>query len=161
MVDRDLAVLYGVETKRLKEAVRRNQERFPKHFMFEMTNEEFQNWRSQIASSNFSDKMGLRYVPFCFTEHGILMLSNVMKSGWAIQMSIRIIEVFVKMNTLLLNNKDILLKLEQIENKLNTQDNRSDKHEEEIKILFETVKQLIDPPSIPRKQIGYKRKDNE
>ena len=80
MLDRDLAELYDVETKRLKEAVRRNIERFPHDFMFDMTIEELENWRTQIASSNFSDKMGLRHKPFCFTEQGVAMLSSVLNS---------------------------------------------------------------------------------
>jgi ORF6N domain-containing protein len=74
MIDRDLAELYGVETKRLKEAVRRNSMRFPSDFMFEMNKKEFEDWRTQIATSNESDKMGLRYAPFCFTEQGVTML---------------------------------------------------------------------------------------
>ena len=84
MLDRDLATLYGVETKRLKEAVRRNIERFSKDFMFEMTKEEFINWRTQFATSNLSDKMGLRYTPMVFTEQGVAMLSSVLNSKNAI-----------------------------------------------------------------------------
>ena len=76
MIDRDIAELYGVETKRLNESVKRNIDRFPDDFMFEMTQNEFGNWRSQFATSN-SDKMGLRYAPFCFTEQGVAMLSSV------------------------------------------------------------------------------------
>ena len=90
MLDRDLSDLYGVETKRLKEAVKRNIERFPEDFMFELTKQEFENWRSQIASSK-SDKMGLRYAPFCFTEQGVTMLSCVLSSKRAIEVNIRII----------------------------------------------------------------------
>ena len=77
MLDRDLAILYGIETKRLKEQVKRNISRFPEDFMFELTKSEFENWRSQFATSN-SDKMGLRYLPMAFTEHGVLMLSSVL-----------------------------------------------------------------------------------
>src|SRR5688500_5086977 len=76
MLDRDLAVLYQTETKKLKQAVRRNIHRFPEDFMFEMTKNEFQNWRSQFVTSN-SDNMGIRHLPYCFTEHGVLMLSSV------------------------------------------------------------------------------------
>ena len=88
MIDRDLAVLYDVETKRLKEAVRRNIQRFP-DFMFEMGKEEFENWRTQIAASNPSDKMGLKYAPFCFTEQGVTMLSCVLNSDRAISLPLR------------------------------------------------------------------------
>ena len=80
LLDRDLSQLYGVETKRLKEAVRRNRNRFPEDFMFELTKEEFKNWRTQFASSNSSLKMGVRYLPMVFTEQGIAMLSSVLKS---------------------------------------------------------------------------------
>lgn len=156
MLDRDLAEMYGVETKRLKEAIRRNIDIFPRHFMFVLNKEEFQNWRSQNASSNFSDKMGLRYPPYEFTEHGILQLANVLKSKSARKMSIRIIEVFVKMREILSSNKDILLKLEQIEKKLMKQDELSNKHEQEIRILFEALKQLLNPEPLSRKQVGYK-----
>ena len=97
MLDRDLAELYGVETKRLKEAVRRNIDRFPEDFMFEMAKEELAHWRSQIASSNSSAKMGLRYPPFCFTEYGILMLSSVLGSDKAIAVNIQIIKTFVEL----------------------------------------------------------------
>lgn len=83
MLDRDLATLYGIETKVLKQAVRRNISRFPEDFMFELSKEEFQNWRSQFVTSS-SDKMGLRYTPMAFTEHGVLMLSSVLSSEKAI-----------------------------------------------------------------------------
>lgn len=83
MLDRDLALLYGIETKRLKEQVKRNISRFPEDFMFELNKSEFENWRSQFATSN-TEKMGLRYLPMAFTEHGVLMLSSVLKSDKAI-----------------------------------------------------------------------------
>jgi hypothetical protein len=114
MLDKDLANLYGVETKKLKQAVRRNMQRFPKDFMFEMSIIEFQNWRSQFVTSN-SERMGLRYAPYCFTEQGVTMLSCVLNSKKAIETNIRIIRVFVKMREMLLTHKDILLKLEQFE----------------------------------------------
>lgn len=164
MLDRDLAEMYGVETKRLKEAVRRNIERFPEQYMFVMSKEEFKNWRSQIASSNFSDKMGLRHSPFCFTEHGVMMVANVLKSKRAIKMSMRIIDVFIRMREMLSTHKDILFKLEQLEKKLMKQDGRSDKHEAGIQLLFEAIEELrehVQPPNEPRKRIGYKLKAEE
>lgn len=100
MVDRDLAELYGVETKRLKEAVRRNMQRFPSDFMFEMNEEELRNWRTQFASSN-SDVMGLRYHPFCFTEQGVTMLSCILNSERVIAVNIQVIRIFTKMRELL------------------------------------------------------------
>ncbi len=114
MVDRDLAELYGVETKRLKEAVRRNMQRFPSDFMFEMNDEEFRNWRTQFASSN-SEVMGLRYHPFCFTEQGVTMLSCILNSERAIAVNIQVIRIFTKMRELLLTNKEVLLQLEMLE----------------------------------------------
>ena len=114
MLDRDLAELYGVETKRLKEAVRRNITRFPDDFMFEMIPEELENWRTQFASSN-SEKMGLRRPPFCFTEQGVAMLSSVLNSERAIRVNIQIIRVFTRMREMIMTHKDILLQLEKIE----------------------------------------------
>ena len=114
MLDRDLAELYGIETRRLKEQVRRNICRFPKDFMFEMTKEELNNWRSQFATSN-KEIMGMRRPPFVFTEHGVLMLSSVLNSKRAIQVNIRIMRIFTRMKEMLLTHKDILLRLEKIE----------------------------------------------
>ncbi|HKR06470.1 MAG TPA: ORF6N domain-containing protein [Bacteroidia bacterium] len=151
MIDRDLAELYGVETKALKQAVKRNLERFPEDFMFEMSAEEFENWRSQIVTSNFSDKMGLRYPPFCFTEQGVAMLSSVLNSKQAIEVNIRIIRIFTKMREVLSTHKDILLKLEQLERKVN-------KHDGDIQRIFEALKQLLNPKLPPRKPVGFKIK---
>jgi len=134
MIDRDLAELYGVETKRLKEAVRRNIGRFPEDFMFEMTKDEFQNWRTQFASSN-SEKMGLRYTSFCFTEQGVSMLSSVLNSERAIQVNIQIIRIFTKMRALLATQKEILQKLEQLEN-------NDLAHNEKIMLIFDYIRQL-------------------
>jgi translation initiation factor 2 alpha subunit (eIF-2alpha) len=113
MLDLHLADMYGVANKALKQAVRRNIERFPEDFMFEMAEEEFTNWRSQNVTSN-SLKMGLRYKPFCFTEHGVLMLSSVLRSERAVQVNIQIMRVYSKMKELLLMNRDILMKLEKL-----------------------------------------------
>lgn len=153
MLDRDLSDLYGVETKRLKEAVKRNIERFPEDFMFEMSKQEFENWRSQIASSK-SDKMGLRYAPFCFTEQGVTMLSCVLSSKRAIEVNIRIIRIFTKMREMLATHKDILHKLKELE--------RNDiEHDKKIELIFEYLKQFerfkqqeIEQKNRPR--IGFK-----
>ena len=119
MLDRDLAELYAVETKRLKEAVRRNIERFPEDFMFEMNKEELENWRSQFASSNLSDKMGLRQPPFCFTEQGVAMLSSVLNSEKAINVNIAIIRTFVLIRKFALNYKELEAKIKKLEKKYN------------------------------------------
>lgn len=114
MIDRDLALLYGVETRRLNEQVKRNIERFPEEFMFQMTHDELENWKSQIATSN-KETMGLRKLPFVFTEQGVSMLSTVLRSQTAIQTSIQIIKSFVSMRTFLQNNATLFTRLETIE----------------------------------------------
>ena len=114
MVDRDLALLYGVETRRLNEQVKRNIERFPEEFMFQMTNDELENWKSQIATSN-KEIMGLRKLPFVFTEQGVSMLSSVLKSQTAVQTSIQIIKSFVGMRKFLQNNASLFTRIESIE----------------------------------------------
>ena len=148
MLDRDLAELYGVETKRLKEQVRRNIERFPEHYMFELTMKEVNALRSQFATSK-KGRGGTRYLPMVFTEHGILQLANALRSGRAIQMSIRIIDVFMRMREMLLTQKDLLLEMEEIRKKVSGQDER-------IELIFNYLKQFIQEKEAPREKIGYK-----
>ena len=114
MLDRDLAELYGVETKRLNEQVKRNIERFPEDFMFQLTKEEFENWKSQFATSN-SIVMGARKRPYAFTEQGVAMLSGVLKSSTAVEANIRIMRAFVSMRHFMVNNAAIFQRLETIE----------------------------------------------
>ena len=114
MLDRDLAELYGVETKVLNQAVKRNIERFPENFMFQLSENEYENWRSQFVTSN-SDKMGLRRAPFAFTEQGVAMLSAVLKSETAIKASIQIMTVFVEMRHFLTANAQLFQRLDFIE----------------------------------------------
>ena len=158
MLDRDLSDLYGVETKVLKQTVRRNIKRFPTDFMFEMSLEELNDWRSQIVTSN-SDKMGLRYPPFCFTEHGVVMLASVLNSERAISVNIQIVRIFNKMREMLVSNKDILLRLQKVEHKLTEDDDK-------ILLIFEYLKQLeqskqqsMDQQN--RKRVGFKRKEEQ
>lgn len=153
MLDHNLAELYGVETKRLKEAVRRNKTRFPKDFMFQMNKKELENWKTQFESSNHS-RGGLRYVPFCFTEQGVTMLSCVLNSERAIAVNIRIIRIFTRMREMMLTHKDILLKLEQLERKASS-------HDGDIKKIFEYLKKLLSPPKEPRTLIGFNRKEEK
>ncbi len=153
MLDRDLAELYGVETKRLKEQVRRNKDRFPNDFMFEMSKEELEDWRSQFATSN-REVMGLRVPPFAFTEHGAVMLASVLNSQQAIQANIQIVRIFTRLREMILDNKEILLKIEQLE----TQTGRNS---EDIKMIFTALRQLLNPDQPPRKQIGFKRKKGD
>ena len=115
MLDSDLAELPQVPTFRLNEAVKRNRDRFPADFMFQLNKEEFQNWRSQIAMSNPGAKMGLRRPPYAFTEHGVAMLSAVLNSQRAVQMSILIVRAFVKLREVLATHKDLAQKIEKLE----------------------------------------------
>lgn len=140
MLDRDLAELYGVETKRLKEQVKRNIERFPEQFCFKLSTDEFRNWRSQFATSN-SDKMGLRYSPYAFTEQGVAMLSAVLHSKIAIQVSIAIMNAFVKMRHYLLDNAGIITRLTHTEIKLLEHDKN-----------FEKIFSAMNTSPIPMKQ---------
>ncbi|MEO8086178.1 MAG: ORF6N domain-containing protein [Bacteroidota bacterium] len=149
MIDRDLALLYNVQTKVLKQAAKRNRERFPDDFMFEMSRQEFQNWRSQFVTSKSKDKMGLRYSPYCFTEQGVAMLSSVLKSKKAIEVNIQIIRIFTRMRRAIASHKDILLKLSELEKKVS-------KNDKEIHVIFEALKQLIPQPITERKRMGYK-----
>ena len=152
MLDRDLAELYGVKAIRLREQVKRNVERFPENFMFQLTEEETEIMVSQNAIPSKKHLGGS--LPYAFTEHGVLMLANVLKSERAMQMSIRIIEVFIKMREVLLTHKDILLQLEKIETKLTG-------HDEDIQLIFKYLKQLLNPPQKPRQKIGFKRSNEE
>ena len=149
MLDEDLAELYQVDTKRLNEAVKRNTDRFPKDFMFRLTQKEFDNLKSQFATSSWG---GRRKLPYAFTEQGVSMLSGVLNSAIAIQVHIQIIRVFTKMKEMLLTNKDILLKLEQMEKDVKT-------NKKDIALIFEALKQLLNPPKEPRRRIGFKPDD--
>ena len=142
MLDRDLAELYGVKTKVLKQAVRRNISRFPQDFMFELTKKEFGNLRSQIVTSSHG---GLRYLPMVFTEQGIAMLSSVLNSDKAIQMNIQIIRIFTKIRRLVLENNDLKKELED----------HKELSEERFRIIFETLDQLMAIEENPRKKIGF------
>ncbi len=150
MLDRDLAELYGVETKRLKEAVKRNIARFPKDFMFEMNTVEFKKWRESIELSA-SDRQGLRYAPFCFTEQGVTMLSCILNSKTAIDVNIRIIRVFVKMREYALTHKEILVQLAKMEKEVKS-------NSKDIENIFAVLKELIEKDSKPqpRSRIGFK-----
>jgi hypothetical protein len=151
MLDRDLADLYGVPVKRLKEQVRRNIDRFPQDFMFELSLEEAESSRSQFATLKRGEN--LKYLPMAFTEHGILMLANVLRSEQAIAVSIHIIRVFTRMRELLRSHKDLLLKLEQLERKVLD-------HDQKIAEIFRYLKQILTPPTAPRPRIGYKKDSN-
>jgi len=151
MLDKDLADLDQVETKQLKRAVRRNGARFLADFMFQLRNKEVTNLRSQIGTSSWG---GVRYSPMAFTEQGVAMSSSVLGSERAIMVSIHVIRVFTKMREILLTNKDILLKLEQLERNVS-------KNSTEIKLIFDCIKQLLSQKMTPQRSIGFKRRDEQ
>ena len=146
MLDRDLAELYGVETKQLKRAVRRNISRFPKDFMFELTKEEMENLRSHFGTSSWG---GPRYLPMAFTEHGAIMVASVLNSERAVEASISVVRAFVQLREILSTNKDLAVKLEKLENKLT-------EHDEQFSIVFDAIKQLLATDDNKNKQkIGF------
>jgi hypothetical protein len=149
MLDEDLAELYEVETRRLNEQVRRNLNRFPEDFMFQLTDEEFENLKSQNVTSSWG---GRRKKPLAFTEHGVLMLSSVLRSDKAVDVNIQIMRVFTRMRELLLNHQELLLKIERMEQEMYTQG-------DDIQLIFDYLKQLIEEPNPERRQIGFKRDD--
>jgi phage regulator Rha-like protein len=153
MIDRDLAELYGVETRVLNQSVRRHSKRFPEDFMFQMTEKELTDWKSQIEISK-SDKMGLRKAPLVFTEQGVAMLSSVLSSDRAISVNIQIIRAFSRMRQMLASHKEIIRKLEYLEMKDLEQD-------EKISIIFEYLRQLEqsredEAQFKARKRIGFR-----
>ncbi len=148
MLDRDLAELYGVETRRLKEQVKRNRDRFPEDFMFEMSKQELEDWRSQFATSN-REVMGMRVPPFVFSEHGVLMLSSVLNSENAIKTNIQIMRIYTKMRQMLVTHQDLLLKFNEIEAKVG-------KHDQSISQIFAYLKQLLQEQNEIREPIGFK-----
>lgn len=154
MLDRDLAELYQVETRVLNQAVRRNIERFPEDFMFELSSQEWESLRSQFVTLKSGRGQHSKYLPFVFTEQGVAMLSSILNSETAIGVNIQIIRVFTKMRELVLAHKDILLQLEKIEKKLS-------KHDEDILLIFGYLKQLLNPPQPPRRKIGFRRRDEK
>jgi len=149
MLDWDLAKLYDVETKQLKRAVKRNMKRFPDDFMFELTKIEYDSLRSQFGTLNPGAHS--KYLPFAFTEQGIAQLSSVLNSDRAIMVNIQIIRIFTKLRSMLLTHKDLLLIMQQIENKVTNQDKK-------IKLLFDYLKKFIDKPNKTRSKIGFKIK---
>lgn len=145
MLDRDLAALYGVETKVLKRAVRRNIDRFPGDFMFVLNSTEFQNWRCQFGTSK-EDRMGLRYPPMAFTEHGILMLSSILNSKRAVQVNIQIMRAFVRLRQMLASNAELSQRLDELEKK----------YDRQFKVVFDAIRTLMSPPPSQPKQIGFR-----
>jgi hypothetical protein len=153
MLDRDLAKLYGVQTTRLNEAVKRNIERFPEDFMFQLTEAETQNLISQIATSRWG---GTRKLPFAFTEHGVLMLSSVLHSEKAISVNIQIMRIFSRIRQMFIDNTELRLEVEKIKKKV-------DNHDKNIELVFQYLDELLTKKEKPKKQkeIGFKIKGNK
>ncbi len=147
MLDADLAMIYGVTTKRLNEQLKRNRLRFPPDFAFQLTAEELTNLRSQIATSSFHG--GRRYRPWVFTEHGAIMLASVLNSQIAVRASVRVVRAFVRLREMVAANAQLAVKLEELERRL-------DSHDEAIANLFAALRQLLEPPEAPkRREIGF------
>ena len=142
MLDRDLAELYGVATKVLIQTVKRNIERFPDDFMFQLNNQEVTILRSQIVTSRWG---GRRYAPYVFTEQGVAMLSSVLKSERAIKVNIEIMRTFVKLREMIASHKELAKRLKELEKKYDAQ----------FKVVFDVLQSLIEPPAKPKRRIGF------
>ena len=142
MLSHHLAELYGVTPKVLVQAVKRNSERFPSDFMFQLTRQEVAILKSQIVTSSWG---GRRVTPYAFTEQGVAMLSSVLRSKRAIRVNVEIMRTFVRLRQLLVSHADLAAKLEQLEKRYDAQ----------FKIVFDTIRQLVSPSATPRKQIGF------
>lgn len=148
MLDSDLAELYEVPTFRLNEAVKRNRDRFPEDFMFQIAKDEAESLTSQIAISK-PGRGGRRYLPYAFTEHGVAMLSSVLNSERAVQVNILIIRAFVKLREVMATHKDLAQKIEALERKYKD-------HDREIQVVFTAIKKLLEPsPQPPKRRIGF------
>jgi hypothetical protein len=152
LLDADLAMLYGVETKALNRAVKRNQSRFPQDFMFQLTAEEAANLRCQIGTSS-SGYGGRRYLPYAFTEQGVVMLSSVLRSERAVQVNVAIMRAFVGLRRLLATNEVLARKLSELERRL-------EGHDQAIKSLFDAIREMMAPPARPRGEIGFHIKED-
>lgn len=152
LLDFDLAALYEVETRTLVQAVKRNAERFPEDFMFQLSQEELEIWRSQFVMSNPGAKMGLRRPPYAFTEQGVAMLSSVLRSERAVAVNIEIMRTFVRLREMLASHEQLSRKLAALERK----------YDEQFKVVFDAIRQLMSPPPTPAKRkIGFHVKDDE
>lgn len=153
MLDEYLAELYGVKTKILNQAVKRNRKRFPGDFMFQLSIHEVSDLRSQIVTSN-EGRGGRRHLPYAFTEQGVAMLSTVLNSERAVQMNIEIMRAFVRLRHILSTNKTLAEKFAELERRVAS-------HDEHIRSLFEAIRQLMTPPQSPRRRIGFGREESK
>jgi len=150
MFDRDLATLYNVTTKALNQGVRRNPDRFPEDFGFQLTAEELEDWRSQIVTSNPAAGKGLRYRPWVFTEHGVVMLSAVLRSDRAVAISIALVRAFVRLRQLALEHVGLSHRMDAVEMQI-------EEHEDRLDTVFATLTHLMTPPAddAERRRIGF------
>ena len=156
MLDADLAKLYGVETKALNRAVKRNLNRFPEDFMFQLTADEFENLKYHIGTSNLKSQFaisssgwgGRRHPPYAFTEQGVAMLSSVLRSKRAVRVNIEIMRTFVRLRQILSSHKDLARKLEDLERKIGA-------HDQQIQAVFQAIRQLMTPPEPKRCKMGF------
>lgn len=151
LLDADLAKLYGVETKNLNKAVQRNKERFPEDFMFQLTAEEHDALRFQTGTSK-SGRGGRRYLPYVFTQEGVAMLSSVLQSPRAVAVNIAIMRTFIRLRQMALSVEELARKVETLERGFH-------RHGEDFKVVFDALRQLLNPPEKPRKQIGFHAKE--
>jgi len=147
ILDADLAALYGVQVRHLNQQVKRNAKRFPPAFRFQLSEQEFEILRSQNVISN-SGHGGTRYHPYAFTEHGVIMAATVLNSERAIEMSIFVVQAFVRMRRALATNRQVLAKLAEVERRLES-------HDADIQGLMDAIRELINPPDPPRRRIGF------
>lgn len=156
MLDRDLAEMYGVETRVLNQSIKRNLNRFPKDFMFQLSEKEFKNLISQNVTSSWG---GTRKLPYAFTEQGVAMLSSVLNSETAIEVNIRIIRVFTKMRAFALTQKEILMQLAKLEKEVSSTNRNTERNSKDIENIFMVLKELLEKESkpAPRNKIGFKQ----
>lgn len=149
LLDADLAALYGVETKRFNEQVKRNRARFPDDFMFQLTEAEFAALRSQSATSN-TRRGGRRYLPYAFTEHGAIMAATILNSPWATEVSVYVVRAFIRLREVLASQEALVQRLDRLEANLT-------EHDQAISDILKALRQLMMPPDPPKRQIGFVR----
>ncbi len=152
MIDRDLAELYGVTTKVLNQAVKRNKERFPADFMFMLT----KNEKNELVTNcdRFNSLKHSTSLPFAFTEHGAVMLASILNSQEAVEASIYVVRAFIKLREILLTHKELALKFKELEMKIET-------HDEQITAIMEAINQLLKPPDVPKRKVGFIVEENK
>lgn len=154
ILDSDLALVYGVQTKALNRAIKRNASRFPEDFVFRLTAEEDEVLRYQIGTlKNAGRGEHRKYLPYAFTEHGAIMAANVLNSGRAVEMSVFVVRAFVRMREEFLTNKELATKIAELEQTVSG-------HDKNIRSIIDAIKRLMQPPAVPKRQIGFRLDDS-